>query len=114
MPDLTTTELHVLLALGSGASYGYRLQQQVETESGGTLTPDIGALYRTLARLMERGWVEEVDTPPREEEASSPGRPRRWYGLSALGRGVLAEEVGRLASVVRLARERDVAPGSTG
>ena len=56
----------------------------METESGGTLTPDIGALYRTLARLMERGWVEEVDTPPQEEEASSPGRPRRWYGLSVM------------------------------
>lgn len=114
MPELTTTELHVLLALGTGASYGYRLQQQVESESGGGLTPDIGALYRTLARLMERGWVEEVDTPAQEEEASSPGRPRRWYGLSAVGRQVLAGEVGRLDSLVRLARERDIAPGRTG
>lgn len=110
MPEINATELHLLLALGSGPSYGYRLQQRVEEESRGELSPDIGSLYRTLSRLMERGWVEETEAPP-EAEGPTRGRPRRYYALAPDGRQALAQEVARLESVVALARARDVAPG---
>jgi DNA-binding PadR family transcriptional regulator len=113
MADLTGTELHLLLALGSGPSYGYRLQQRVEEESGGELSPDIGSLYRTLSRLMERGWVEEVPPPP-DADGPTPGRPRRYYALAPEGRRALSEEVARLEHVVALARARDVAPDRAG
>ncbi len=114
MPDLNRLELHLLLALSNRASYGYRLQQQVGDESGGALTPDIGSLYRGLARLMERGWVDEVEEPAAERDTPSPGRRRRWYGLTPVGKEALAREVDRLAQVVHLARERDLSPGPTG
>ena len=113
MSELNATELHALLALGTGPSYGYRLQQSIERESGGSVSPDIGALYRTLGRLMDRGWVDEVDAPEDAPDAT-PGRPRRYYGLTELGRRVLAEEIGRLAAVVDLARHRDMAPEGGG
>lgn len=114
MPEFNRLELHLLLALSGQPSYGYRLQQQVESESQGALTPDIGSLYRSLARLMERGWVEEVVAPPEERETPSPGRPKRWYGLTSDGAEALAGEVGRLAQVVELAQERDLTPGRAG
>lgn len=113
MSDLNATELHALLALGTGPSYGYRLQQRIESESGGAVSPDIGALYRTLGRLMDRGWVDEVDAPEEAPDVTR-GRPRRYYGLTRLGQRVLADEIARLAAVVDLARNRDIAPEPSG
>ena len=105
MIELNATEIHALLALGTGPSYGYRLQQRIEEESGGSISPDIGALYRTLGRLMDRGWVDEVDAPKAAPEVTR-GRPRRYYGLTSSGRRVLAEEIRRLEAVVDLAHAR--------
>ena len=113
MSELNATELHALLALGTGPSYGYRLQQRIEAESGGAVSPDIGALYRTLGRLMDRGWVDEVSAPDDAPEATR-GRPRRYYDLTGVGRKVLAEEIGRLAAVVDLARDRHLTPEHSG
>ena len=104
----TPIETHLLIALRGGASYGYRLTQSVESQSGGQLTPDIGALYRTLARLMERGWVEQVAPP--EAAGATPGRPRRYYGLTAEGERALQIEVGRMESLVDLARSGSATP----
>lgn len=95
-------ETHLLIALKAGVSYGYALMGHIESGSGGELSPDIGSLYRTLARLMERGWVEEVPTPE-EAETSTRGRPRRYYGLTEAGAGALRREVQRMREMIELA-----------
>ena len=113
MPDHPSAiETHLLIALRTGPSYGYALLQELERRSEGEISPDIGSLYRTLARLMERGWVEEVPAPA-DAETTSPGRPRRYSGLAEEGGRALDREVGRLEALVALARE-ELAPGRAG
>lgn len=99
----SSVETHLLIALREAPSYGYALMGAVEEQSRGELSPDIGSLYRTLARLMERGWVEEV-AAPEGAETSSRGKARRYYGMTPEGSLALAEQVGRLEALVSLAR----------
>lgn len=97
-------EYHVLLAMADGPLYGYALTDRVHDESGGTLSPRAGTLYRVLGRLMARGLVDEVEpegaTPPH------PGRDRKYYGLTGEGRALLADESHRLQQAAALAARR--------
>lgn len=102
---LSPLEFHLLAALAEAPSYGYALVGAVERQSDGRLTPDVATLYRAVARLMERGWVEECDAPEDAPE-SHRGRPRRYYGLTQAGRRRAAEEASRMAGLVDLARRR--------
>ncbi len=105
---LSNLEFHVLLALAGEPQYGYAIAAAVGEESGGTLTPRAGTLYRILARLITWRLVEELE-PPADAE-SHPGRPRRWYALSTEGRQTLAAESERLKSIAALA-DRRLTPG---
>ncbi|MCI0437073.1 MAG: PadR family transcriptional regulator [Gemmatimonadetes bacterium] len=106
---LGAMEFHVLLALLGGARYGYAVMKAVEVESGGRVAPQIGSLYRLLTRLMGEGLVEET-TAPRGGEGPHPGRDRRYYRLTALGRATVKAEANRLREVVALATSRTVLP----
>ncbi|MDA8020512.1 MAG: PadR family transcriptional regulator [Thermoanaerobaculia bacterium] len=101
---LSATDLHVLLVLCGGALYGYAILQGVVEESDSRLRPDLGALYRGLARLTRAGLVREVEPPT--NPPPSPGRPRRYYGITTLGRRVVEQELARLQSVLDLASTR--------
>jgi len=104
---LNPNEFHVLMALAEGPSYGYALMKAVSDHSGGAVTPEIGSLYRVLARLMDLGWVEEAETPA-DVPAAHRGRTRRYYAITPAGRLAVRREADRLAGVVALARERDL------
>jgi DNA-binding PadR family transcriptional regulator len=101
---LSGGDFHLLLVLAERDLYGYALLQAIERESGGVVTPDLGALYRALARLERGGLVQEAVSP--EDEAPSPGKQRRYYGITALGRSVLVAEASRLRSALNLAALR--------
>ena len=106
---LGATDFHVLMVLAEGASYGYSIMKAVESHTGGAISPEIGSMYRTLARLMAAGWVEETGEPG-DAPATTRGLPRRWYALTVAGRAAARAEASRLASVVMLARERSLLP----
>jgi PadR family transcriptional regulator PadR len=97
-------EYHVLLALAGGPLHGYAVKQRVEDESAGSLTPQPGSLYRVIARLMTSGLVAETD--PKGPATPHPGLSRRYYVLTALGRGALAAEARRLKGAAALAEKR--------
>jgi DNA-binding PadR family transcriptional regulator len=97
-------EYHVLLALSAGSLHGYAVKQRVEEESGGSLTPQAGSLYRVIARLMASGFIVETD-PPRGEPPH-PGLARRYYALTGAGRRGLAAESRRLKGAAALAEKR--------
>ena len=109
---LGATEFHVLLALLDGARYGYALMKAVEAESGGRISPEIGSLYRLLARLMNAGLVEETEAP-RDAEPTHPGRDRRYYRLTSKGRAAATAEARRLRAVLDLAAARRLVSGRT-
>jgi DNA-binding PadR family transcriptional regulator len=100
---ISSLEYHVLLCMASGPQYGYAIKELVEKESGGTLSPPAGSLYRVIARMITRGWV--VETEP-GTVTPHPGLARRYYALTPEGRAALAEEAIRLRDVAELARRR--------
>jgi DNA-binding PadR family transcriptional regulator len=101
---MSNLEYHVLLAMAEGPLYGYAVKEAIELESGGSLTPRAGSLYRVLARLVSWGLVEE--TEPAEAAGPHPGLARKYYGLTREGRGALAAEARRLKGAAALAEER--------
>jgi PadR family transcriptional regulator PadR len=101
---LSTLEYHVLLALANGPVYGYAIKEAVDIESDGTLTPRAGSLYRVLARLMT--WRLVTEANPTEQTAPHPGLARKYYDLTADGRGMLAAEARRQRLAAALAEER--------
>ena len=100
---MSLLEYHVLLALASAPLHGYAIKDVVAGESGGTLTPRAGSLYRVLARLMSVGYV--ADTEPRNTPPH-PGLARKYYMLTSAGRAALAAEARRQKQVAAMAERR--------
>jgi len=100
---LSALDFHVLLVLAAEKLYGYAIMKAVEEHSGRLITPEIGSLYRVLARLMDAGWVEEVPTDPSIAKEGHRGRPRRYYGITSKGVEVAQAERRRLKRVIALA-----------
>lgn len=101
-PPLSHLEFHVLLVLAREQLYGYAIKKRVEEQSQGGVSPEIGSLYRSLARLMERGWVEVSQDPPVEEEPH-PGKPRRYFRITPGGSAAARAELRRLKAIFEAA-----------
>jgi DNA-binding PadR family transcriptional regulator len=102
---LTPIDFHVLLVLAGEPLYGYAILQAVERESDGAVAPEIGSLYRVLARLLDSGLVEETEAPE-GAPTTHRGRPRRYYAITDQGRVVLITETERLSGALKIARTR--------
>lgn len=100
---LTPLAFDILLALAGEDRHGYAILLDIAERSAGRLRPHAGTLYRAIARLVEAGWVEELDERPAPDEDDER---RRYYRLTAAGRRVAAAEARRLEQQVRAARTR--------
>lgn len=87
----------ILVALLEGPAHGYRIRQEVEERSHGTIILDPGSLYRTVAKLLDDGIIEETDAP--KGEVSDDPR-RRYYGVTAFGRELATAEATRLRALL--------------
>lgn len=103
---LPQAQFHVLVALTEGERHGYAIMQAVEESSGGVVRMGPATLYGTLKRLVDLGFAEEL---PHRPDADDDSR-RRYYRLTALGRGVCSAEANRLSHLVRIARS-NLRPG---
>lgn len=101
---LSPTDTHILLVLAEQPLYGYAILKAVDDESSGLVQPDLGGLYRALARLRGQGLVDEAPAPA--GAAASPGRTRRYFEITGLGQRVLRAEAQRLQRVIALADQR--------
>jgi DNA-binding PadR family transcriptional regulator len=101
---MSRLEYHVLLALAARALHGYAIAEAVAEESGGTLAPRAGSLYRVIGRLETSGWLIEAPVPA--SEPPHPGLARRYYRLTAAGRRALAAEAARLKLAATTAEKR--------
>jgi DNA-binding PadR family transcriptional regulator len=97
---LSALDFHVLLVLATEDLYGYAIMKAVEEQSRGTVAPEIGSLYRVLARLMTHGLVVELGP---WGGTVHRGRPRRYYRITAEGRAALSTETERLRHVLSIA-----------
>ncbi len=105
---LTPAVFFVLFSLADGEKHGYAIMQETSALSGGKFRMGPGTLYTTLQRLLDLGLIEEVQGSGGVEQDSR----RRYYRLTGSGKLLLEAEVGRMDSVVRLARRRKLVPGT--
>ena len=96
--------MYILLALADEDRHGYAIMREVEERTGGKVNLWPATLYGAIKRMLSAGIIEEA---PRRPEGEDDQR-RRYYRLTQTGRTALAEETGRLADLVRIAREKDV------
>jgi PadR family transcriptional regulator PadR len=101
MPSI---EFYVLLVLATEDLYGYAIMKAVESQSRGAVSPEIGSLYRVLARLGTAGLLEELETDEPDSEVHR-GRPRRYYRITRHGRAALRAEAERLRHAVALVNQ---------
>ena len=105
---LTPVAFDILLALGEGEAHGYAILQDIAERKGGRVKPHAGTLYRAIARLVESGLLQELESDGEEVGDER----RRNYRLSALGRRVAEAEAVRLAAQVSAARSRRLLRGA--
>ena len=102
---LRPVEFRILVSLAAGERHGYGIIQEIEA-SGEFGVPDIGTMYRALARLTESGLIE-----PSSRRASGPAEERRnYYRITAVGRRVARAEAAQLQALMRAARSGGLLP----
>jgi transcriptional regulator len=97
-----TLDVLVLRALAWGPMHGYAVARFIHQGSDGTFTVLDGALYTSLHRMEERGWVES------EWGISEKGKRAKFYRLTTAGRRAQRDELaswnGYVAAVARVMR----------
>lgn len=81
-----TLDVLVLRALSWGPMHGYGVARFIRNGSDGTFKVLDGALYTSLHRMEERGWVES------EWGTSEKKKRAKFYRLTAAGRRALRAE----------------------
>jgi DNA-binding PadR family transcriptional regulator len=99
---LSPAAYSILLALKDGEKHGYLILREVNERTGGQVRLLPGTLYNLLKRMLDDGWIEELDERP---DPALDDERRRYYRLSGLGARVLDAEVRRLEHLVLLARQ---------
>jgi len=90
---LSPTYFQVLLALRSGPLHGYGIMKAVEEASGGSVTIELGSLYRMIARLLSTGLIAQAESGA---DVTHAGKARRNYRVTSLGLEVARAEARRL------------------
>jgi DNA-binding PadR family transcriptional regulator len=91
----------LLVSLAAGDRHGYALRKEVAERSQGRIRLGPASLYRTIAMLLEEGWIEESGRRPAPELDDDR---RRYYRITERGRQVLRAETSRLEALAAAAR----------
>jgi PadR family transcriptional regulator len=89
-----TLDVLILKTLAGQSLHGYAIAARITERTDGALGIEDGALYQSLHRMEERGWVESA------WGHADNGKRARFYRLTATGRRRLQVEA---ASWVRYA-----------
>lgn len=81
-----TLDILVLRALERGPKHGYAVVSELAELSDGAIRVDDGALYQSLHRMREKGWVSS------EWGHAESGKRARFYELTAAGRARLERD----------------------
>jgi DNA-binding PadR family transcriptional regulator len=93
----------ILLALKDGEKHGYAILREVAEQSAHAVKLLPGTLYNLLKRMLDDGWIEELEQP---SDSIPNDERRRYYRLTGIGEEVVRLEAERLAGLVRAARKR--------
>jgi DNA-binding PadR family transcriptional regulator len=100
---LKPIELLILVVLEPRDRHGYGIRQDILDHTDGQVAIEAGNLYRHIRSLENGGLVRPAPAPAEESDAR-----RIYYRLSPLGKRVLAAELVRLRSLVRLGETRGI------
>ena len=100
---LTEATTLILLSLADKPRHGYAIMKDVERLSQSRVHLSTGTLYGALNRLLDQGWIMRSESTPPQH---GPGKSRKAYALTPLGKSVLQAEIDRLGSLVEKARLR--------
>lgn len=104
---LTPLSFEILLALADEPRHGYGIIKEIEARTGKPLKSSTGTLYLAIRRLEEAALIAEA------HGAEGAGSRRRYYRLTELGEQVLAAEAERLATLLGVARQKDMLPSES-
>jgi len=96
---LRPVEFHILLSLAGGERHGYGIMQ--DARERGESVPDIGTMYRALARMLDQGLIEATDSPGASDDDDER---RNYYRITSVGLRVAKAEARRLEVLMRAAR----------
>ena len=97
---LRRVEFHILLSLAAGERHGYGIIQDIEARGEATV-PDVGTVYRALARMVEGGLIEAA---VRRVASEAADERRNYYRITNKGLRVARAEARRLETLMRAAR----------
>ena len=94
---LRPVEFHILLSLAAGERHGYGIIQDIEAR-GDAAVPDVGTMYRALARMAESGLIAASPAADASDER------RINYRITDRGLRAAKAEARRLQTLMRAAR----------
>jgi DNA-binding PadR family transcriptional regulator len=97
---LRPVEFHILLSLAAGERHGYGIIQDI-AERDDSAVPDVGTMYRALARMVDSGLIEAARSTG---AASASDERRNNYRVTDRGLRVAKAEAQRLNALTRAAR----------
>ena len=96
---LRPVEFHILLSVAAGERHGYGIIQDIQGR--GAPVPDVGTMYRALARMVESRLIEAAARRPAPD---ANDERRNYYRITEAGRRVATAEARRLETLTRAAR----------
>jgi DNA-binding PadR family transcriptional regulator len=93
-------EFHILLSLASGERHGYGIIQDIDGR-GESAVPDVGTMYRALARMVETGLIAASSRRPAPD---ADDERRNYYRITDAGLRAARAEARRLDALTRAAR----------
>src|SRR5688572_27651975 len=96
---LPPATFHILIALAEEALHGYAIIQDVQARTNGAVRLSAGTLYRSIARMLDEGYIEELRMHERPRQEGDDPR-RRYYRLTPFGRAVAEAETRRLDALL--------------
>jgi DNA-binding PadR family transcriptional regulator len=97
---LRGVEFHILLSLAMSERHGYGIIQDIEARDKAAV-PDVGTMYRALARMVENQLIVASARRP----APDTGNERRnYYRITDRGLTVARAEARRIEALTRAAR----------
>ena len=97
---LRAVEFHILLSLATGERHGYGIIKDIQGRGEATV-PDVGTMYRALARMVENRLIEAAARRPASDVSDER---RNYYRITDMGRRVAMAEARRLEALTQAAR----------
>jgi len=99
---LRAVEFQILLSLAEGERHGYGILLDVESRDAAAV-PDVGTMYRALARMVEQGLIAAAS---RRRAPDAADERRNYYRITEAGLRAARAEARRLEALTRAARSR--------